>query len=75
MDIAPKAGTLVVFKSDVVPHKVRPTTARRLAIVGWYHRRVEPPEQVDESTLSPLALALLKHYCEQGKTIKLASTL
>jgi len=72
IDIAPRAGTLVVFKSDVVPHEVRPTTSRRLAIVGWYHRRVEV-EEVDESSLSPLALALLQHYREKGKTIKLTA--
>ena len=42
VDVAPAAGTLVVFKSDVVPHEVRPTTARRLAVVGWLHRHVPP---------------------------------
>ena len=70
-DIAPAAGTLVVFKSDVVPHEVRPTTARRLAVVGWFHRHVEPPIEVDEAALSPLARAIAEHYRAQGQGIKL----
>ena len=70
-DIAPAAGTLVVFKSDVVPHEVRPTTARRLAIVGWFHRHVEPAV-VDEAALSPLARAIAEHYQAQGKRVRFA---
>lgn len=71
LDVAPAAGTLVVFKSDVVPHEVRPTCARRLAIVGWFHRHVEPPPAVDEAALTPLARALRQHYRDQGQAIKL----
>ena len=37
VDIEPKAGTLVVFRSDV-PHEVLETAAERLAIVGWFNR-------------------------------------
>lgn len=72
-DIAPEAGTLVMFKSDVVPHEVRPTTAERMAIVGWLHRHQEPPE-MDEESLSELGRALLEHYRLKGETIKLPSS-
>ena len=71
LDIAPSAGTLVVFKSDVVPHEVRPTTTQRLAIVGWFHRHVDPPPEVDEAALSPLGRAIAEHYRAQGQGIKL----
>ena len=70
-NIAPAAGTLVVFKSDVVPHEVRPTTAKRLAIVGWFHRHVDPPSPQDDAELSPLAVAIRDHYRTQGKTVKM----
>ena len=40
VDIAPRAGTLVVFRSDV-PHEVLDTSASRLAMVGWFNA---PPE-------------------------------
>jgi len=69
-DVAPEAGTLVMFKSDAISHEVRPTTAKRLAIVGWLHRHQTPPE-VDEEALTPLARAILEHYRAQGKDIKL----
>ena len=71
-DVAPKAGTLVIFKSDTVPHEVRPTTASRLAVVGWLHRHQQAPE-VDEESLSELGRALLEHYRSKGEVIKLPS--
>jgi Rps23 Pro-64 3,4-dihydroxylase Tpa1-like proline 4-hydroxylase len=71
-DVAPEAGTLVLFKSDTVPHEVRPTTASRMAIVGWLHRHQQAPE-VDEDSLSELGRALLEHYRSKGETIKLPS--
>ena len=40
VDVAPKAGTLVVFRSDV-PHEVLDTSASRLAVAGWFNA---PPE-------------------------------
>ena len=73
IDVAPKAGTLVLFKSDTVPHEVLPTTARRLAVVGWYHRHHKPPPDVDDAALSPLARALRDHYRAKGQQIKLAA--
>jgi len=71
VDIAPTAGTLVVFKSDIVPHEVRPTTSRRLAIVGWFHRHQEPPAEAEDNDLTPLARAIREHYRSQGTAIKL----
>mmetsp|Transcript_14620 Transcript_14620/g.19090 ORF Transcript_14620/g.19090 Transcript_14620/m.19090 type:complete len:323 (-) Transcript_14620:273-1241(-) len=38
VDIEPKAGTLVLFKSEKVPHEVLNTNSERLAVVGWYNR-------------------------------------
>ena len=70
VDIAPRAGTAVVFKSDVVPHEVLPTSTKRVAIVGWFHREVESSEDGKlGGELSPLAHAISEHYREQGKPI------
>lgn len=38
LDVEPYGGTLVLFKSDKVPHEVLDTQAERAAIVGWYNR-------------------------------------
>jgi len=40
LDVEPKAGTLVLFKSDMIPHEVLDTTKERMAVVGWYNRFV-----------------------------------
>ena len=40
VDIEPKAGTLVLFRSDI-PHEVLDTSASRLAVAGWFNA---PPE-------------------------------
>ena len=40
IDVEPRGGTLVLFKSDQVPHEVLDTKAQRLAVVGWYNRAV-----------------------------------
>lgn len=40
VDVEPRAGTLVVFRSDV-PHEVLDTSAPRLAVAGWFNA---PPE-------------------------------
>lgn len=39
-DVAPRAGTLVVFRSDF-PHEVLDTAAERLAVAGWFNA---PPQ-------------------------------
>ena len=39
-DVAPRAGTLVVFRSDL-PHEVLDTTAERFAVAGWFNA---PPQ-------------------------------
>eukprot|EP00639_Heterosigma_akashiwo_P007517 CAMPEP_0194561752 /NCGR_PEP_ID=MMETSP0292-20121207/2425_1 /TAXON_ID=39354 /ORGANISM="Heterosigma akashiwo, Strain CCMP2393" /LENGTH=255 /DNA_ID=CAMNT_0039410231 /DNA_START=102 /DNA_END=869 /DNA_ORIENTATION=- len=76
IDVEPKAGTIVVFKSDLVPHEVLPTSSKRIALVGWYNRR-KTSEEVDlESNntgeeLSPLAAAILQHYRDKGVAVKL----
>ena len=73
VDIAPRAGTLVVFRSDTVPHEVRHTSAKRMAIIGWLHRELgeaEAPAEPPEEELSELALALKRHYEGRGEKIK-----
>jgi len=40
IDVEPRAGTLVLFRSDKVPHEVLDTNSERLAVVGWYNRAV-----------------------------------
>ena len=38
LDVAPHGGTMVLFRSEKVPHEVLDTTAERTAVVGWYNR-------------------------------------
>lgn len=40
VDVEPKGGTLVLFKSDKIPHEVMDTKSERMAVVGWYNRPV-----------------------------------
>ena len=35
MDVAPHAGTLVLFDSATLPHAVLPTRRERLCVAGW----------------------------------------
>lgn len=49
IDIEPKASTLVVFKSDKIPHEVLDTLAERNAVVGWFNR---PFTSADVSSLA-----------------------
>ncbi|WP_062786203.1 2OG-Fe(II) oxygenase [Aquitalea pelogenes] len=39
LDIAPTAGTLVLFLSDRFWHEVLPATQQRLSVTGWFRRR------------------------------------
>jgi SM-20-related protein len=39
LDIAPRAGTVVLFLSDEVEHEVLPATRERWSIAGWFRRR------------------------------------
>lgn len=41
VDVEPRGGTLVVFRSDAVPHEVLETTTKRMALVGWFSKPVE----------------------------------
>lgn len=73
VDIAPRAGTLALFRSDTVPHEVRHTSARRMCVIGWLHRELsdaEAPAEPDEGEMSELALALKRHYEGKGERIK-----
>lgn len=38
VDVEPEGGTLVLFKSDRIPHEVLDTNSERTAVVGWYNR-------------------------------------
>lgn len=58
VDIEPRAGTLVVFRSDSVPHEVLETSAERLALVGWFSKPVEG-SAARRSIISALLAALL----------------
>lgn len=48
VDVEPRASTLVLFKSDKIPHEVLDTTAERNAVVGWFNR---PFSSADISSL------------------------
>lgn len=38
VDILPEGGTLVVFRSDLIPHEVLPTRRERFSLTGWLRR-------------------------------------
>ena len=40
VDVTPAGGTLVLLRSDAVPHEVLDTHRARVAVVGWYNRPV-----------------------------------
>mmetsp|Transcript_31983 Transcript_31983/g.54577 ORF Transcript_31983/g.54577 Transcript_31983/m.54577 type:complete len:350 (-) Transcript_31983:83-1132(-) len=40
VDVDPLGGTLVLFKSEMIPHEVLDTNSERFALVGWYNRGV-----------------------------------
>jgi SM-20-related protein len=40
IDVDPSGGTLVLFKSELIPHEVLDTMSERFALVGWYNRGV-----------------------------------
>jgi len=40
IDVEPYGGTLVLFKSELVPHEVLNTEATRAAVIGWFNRAV-----------------------------------
>ena len=49
VDVKPEGGTLVLFKSDQIPHEVLDTNSERTAIVGWFNR---PYTSADISSLA-----------------------
>ncbi len=40
VDVNPTGGTLVLFKSELIPHEVLNTNSERFALVGWFNRGV-----------------------------------
>lgn len=62
IDINPTSGTLVLFKSDAIPHEVLDTQKERVAIVGWYNRPVtvnDISELTPNGGLDPMRVTLL----------------
>lgn len=53
IDVPPKAGTLVCFRSDMVPHEVLDTQKERIAIVGWFLS--QDPTTASTTTVVPKA--------------------
>lgn len=39
VEIFPRAGTFVIFRSDNVPHEVLPAHRDRFSLTGWFRRR------------------------------------
>ena len=39
--VEPESGTLVVFRSEAVPHEVLETRRARQAVVGWIHGSID----------------------------------
>jgi Rps23 Pro-64 3,4-dihydroxylase Tpa1-like proline 4-hydroxylase len=62
VQVAPKGGTLVLFKSELVPHEVLNTKTERLAVVGWYNRPVTASDITSlggvDSSLQPILLGI-----------------
>ncbi len=40
VDVLPEAGTMVVFRSDSVPHEVLVSNRERYSLTGWFRRRL-----------------------------------
>ena len=48
IDVAPRGGTIVVFKSDEVMHEVMRSHAKRMCVVGWFNSVVRWDEQPED---------------------------
>jgi SM-20-related protein len=59
VDVPPEGGTLVLFDSAKVPHEVLDTNAERLAIVGWYNRKLSAADIADLGGMDPVRMAML----------------
>ncbi len=46
-ELAPRAGRLVVFLSEAIPHAVLPTHRSRIALPGWFRVNGNQPGRVD----------------------------
>ncbi len=45
--IEPRAGTLVLFLSEEIPHEVRPASRDRMSIAGWFRLNASINNQID----------------------------
>jgi len=45
--IEPRAGTLVLFLSEEIPHEVRPAIRDRISIAGWFRLNASIDNQID----------------------------
>ena len=61
MDISPQGGTLVLFESDAVPHEVLDTQKERIAVIGWYNKKMTLSDVADISGRegNPMQIAML----------------
>lgn len=75
--VEPKGGTLVLFKSERIPHEVLDTNAERLAVVGWYNRPLTASDLSSlggvDSSLQPILLGISAALVTLG-LINLASS-
>ena len=49
-ELAPRGGTLVAMRSEMIPHEVLPASAERWSIAGWLRRsspRMTPPRTTE----------------------------
>ncbi|AJD47895.1 2OG-Fe(II) oxygenase family oxidoreductase [Isoalcanivorax pacificus W11-5] len=49
LDVAPRAGSLVCFLSEQIPHEVLPARHDRLSIAGWFRRNTSTGAWIDPS--------------------------
>lgn len=45
--VAPRAGTMVLMLSEEIPHAVRPASATRRVIAGWFRVNASTGERID----------------------------
>jgi SM-20-related protein len=60
-DVLPQSGTLVLFRSNAIPHEVLDTQKERVAIIGWYNRPVASTDigELASVDLNPTRVALM----------------
>lgn len=43
LDVEPRIGTWVIFRSETIEHEVRPVLRERFSLTGWFRRRALNP--------------------------------